>query len=201
MKSILRLYIIGFLVALAFIPMLSHAAVIVIAPTGSTSGSLQITNDIVFTITSNGNAAFFVFDEWVISDGSMTFSTLSPMASISLNGAAPMSKSMGLIDNLTMTQGQMTPNDGLLAIANGLDTIPVITGNTLTLRAGSYSLSAVSNFNPQTNQTFTGNMFVVDSSVAGQRISNIVAVPEPATNALILAGMATIFATLRRKLG
>jgi len=108
---------------------------------------------------------------------------------------------MGLIDNLTMTQGQMTPNDGLLAIANGLDTIPVITGNTLTLRAGSYSLSAVSNFNPQTNQTFTGNMFVVDSSVAGQRISNIVAVPEPATNALILAGMATIFATLRRKLG
>ena len=47
----------------------AQSALIVVAPTSSTNGSLTITNDIIFTITTAGNASLFALDEWVTSDG------------------------------------------------------------------------------------------------------------------------------------
>ena len=71
----------------------------------------------------------------------------------------------------------------------------------MTLLAGTYTLGAVSGFNPQATQTFTGNMFLSNGNSA--RISNIVAagpVPELSTWALPgLGGTGLLGLTLRRR--
>lgn len=58
------------------------------APTGSSDGELGILQDITFTITDAADAQAFIFDEWVVSDGSRTGSALFPPW-ISLNHGAP----------------------------------------------------------------------------------------------------------------
>ncbi len=166
----------------------AQAAVIVLAPTASTPGSFQITNDITFTIGTAGNALVFVLDEWVTSDGApQNLSPFSPGLSVSINGGAPASQGTGnFSDNFTNTVGALTPNDGLIFLNTSF---AVSIGNTVTLKPATYSLGALSGFNPQGNQTFTGNMFMTNSG--GVRLSNIVSAgpaPEPSTCALLLLG-------------
>lgn len=173
----------------------SHAAVIVVAPTSSTVGSFQITSDITFTIDTAGSANSFVMDEWVVSDGLQNQSTYSPSLAISINGGAPVTKSGGLADNLAgiLLHNGVTANDGILFIDFSISVNP---GNTLTLKAGVYSLGARSNFNPQATQTFTGMMFVADNQ--GTRLSPSMQVPEP--SGLALAGIGSVV-LLRRRSG
>lgn len=173
----------------------ASAAIIVVAPTGSTAGSFQITNDITFEITTAGDARAFFFDEWVTSaSGSFAYSAYSPGLSISINNYTPGFYSGIIYDNFSYFVGAGTPNDGYLWTH---DAIVVAVGDTVTLKAGSYSLAAVSNFNSQATQTFTGNMFITDSS--GQQLSNTVAVPEPTTTALLIGGAAVVFAAFKRR--
>jgi PEP-CTERM motif len=170
---------------LAFNASQAHAALVVVAPTSSTNGSLTITNDITFTITTAGNAGIFALDEWVTTDGTENGSPLAALA-ISLNNAAPFTRDASFFDNLNSTAGSVTPNDGYLFIG---PTFGVAFGDMVTLKAGTYILGATPGFNPQANQTFTGNMFIADGS--GNRLSDIVAagpVPEPATLALLVVG-------------
>ena len=72
-------------------------------------------------------------------------------------------------------------------------------GSTVTLLVKTYTLGANFNFNPQTTQQFSGNMFMFD--LDGTRVSDIVsagAVPEPSTWALLgLSGVASLLVKRR----
>lgn len=169
----------------------AHAAVIVVAPTGSTPGSIQITSDISFNITTSGAAKGFNLDEWVVSDGRQNASACNPSLAISLNGGTPGAFPGLFYDNLAGTANDVTANDGFFYLTNP---IAVTAGNTLTLKARIYSLGTLIDFNPQATQTFIGNMFVVDSS--GFRLSANTFVPEPSALALCSLGA---LALLRRR--
>jgi hypothetical protein len=169
------------------------ADIVVVAPTTSTPGSLHITADITFTITTAGLGRVFVFDEWVSSDGGTDSSLFSPAMSISINGNLPGAYPGGLVDN-NLASGQWTPNDGFIIVDSSFS---VIVGDTVTLKAGTFSLEAVPRFNPQATQTFTGNMFV--TSASGIQLSNTVAVPEPCDLVLgLTAGVAGLFVRRRK---
>jgi hypothetical protein len=117
--------------------------------------------------------------------------------SISLNGGAPFTRDGTFADNLTSSVGSLTSNDGYLFCNT---TFGVAIGNTVTLKAGTYTLGAASGFNPQGTQTFTGNMFI--SALGGNRISDIVPagpVPEPTTLGLLFVGGIIGFIFARRK--
>ena len=162
----------------------THAAIVVVAPTASAAGSFTITSDITFTITTRGNARAFVLNEWVVSDGHPDFSSFPASGqhglTLSIDGRTPQDFGTGsFVDNRASTVGQITANDGDFEVAPFL----VFAGDTVTLKAASYTLSATSDFNPQANQMFTGGMFITDSDTFS-RISDIVSVgtvPEPAT--------------------
>jgi RNA polymerase subunit RPABC4/transcription elongation factor Spt4 len=170
----------------------ASGVVIVVAPTSDTSGSLQITQPISFPITQSEDAWILVFQNWVTSDGTSRFANLAPDLAFSLNENA--NTVTGIIsDNLAFSTFDMAPNDGYLILDGG---VSVVSGDTLTLSAGTYTISAVGDFNPQTTQSFTGNMFVAD--VNGSRISEIVAVPEPSAYAAVL-GVVSLALLLRRR--
>ncbi len=156
--------------------------IVVTAPTASSNGSFQITTDITFAITTSGTAHVFLLDEWVTSDNSWTFSNYSPDLQISVNNGASGAYAGRFADNFNSFGFQLSPNDGYL-VTNAV--ISVTSGDNVTLKAGTYSLGSVEGFNPQANQTFTGNMFLTD--VIGVRLSDIVALPEPSTFLLMLS--------------
>jgi len=157
-----------------------RAAIVVVAPTASTAGSVTITQDITFTITTavpGDILKLFVLEEWVTFDGGQNVVTVTPPFSISLNGGAPQTAGSGdtISDN-----GYPTPSDGYLALLH--ETPAFAAGDTVTLKAGSHAIGAISGFNPQATQTFTGDIFM---STSNGPISNTVAAPEPATGALL----------------
>lgn len=181
----------------AFVP--PAVGITVVAPTASTAGSFDINQDITFTINTGvagGGQYFFVLDEWVTNDGTATSPTFSPGLSISINGGIAQSYSGNqFTDNIGVVTGAFTPNDGYFNVTAA----PALAvNNTVTLKVGSYTIPAIAGFNPQGTKTFTGNMFMTDGSAA--RISNIVAVPEPATWATLLGGIGLLgLAAVRRK--
>lgn len=187
-----------FAVASLILPAAAHAAIVVVAPTSSTSGSFTITQDITFTLNTGiaaGGSLLFVLDEWVISDGGRTDDNFAPQLSISLNGGASQTYGSGnFSDNLNSTSGNVTPNDGFFYASGSHPALS--SGDTVALLAGSYSLPAISNFNLQATQTFTGNLFMANNAT-GVRVSDIVAAPEPGTAALLLGGLALL--TSRRR--
>ncbi|MCC5839741.1 MAG: PEP-CTERM sorting domain-containing protein [Opitutales bacterium] len=172
----------------------SHAVIIVIAPTSTTAGSLEITETIHFPITQSGEAVIFVFQGWVTSDETSVATFLSPNLSFSLNDNN-LNRSAGIIDSANAASNDIGPNDGYLAWSS-FNPVEVVVGDTLTLSVGTYSIAAASNFNPQATQTFTGNMFV--SNIVGNRLSEIVAVPEPSLYTALL-GLVSLALLLRRR--
>jgi hypothetical protein len=172
----------------------SHAAIVVTLPTATVAGSIVITNDINFTVTTAGNVASLVFDEWVVSDGARNtlFSpNVSPNVDYSLNGSPSSGGIFFFGDNLGFTFNAMTANDGQLVFTG-----PTVTGSDLfTIKAATYNIAAgslPSGFNPLTAQTFTGQAFIADGSNIRLSANTPVggAIPEPGTTALgALAGL------------
>lgn len=163
---------------------------------GIPTPTLTFTEDIVLTITTDSNAGSLVFDEWAITDGSQTSVVDSPeqLIAYELNGSDATVDLTGLFDHLNFTSNDITPNDGLLdfSLFSG---IAVTSGDIVTITAGSYTFTSSPDFNPALGDiTFTGDIFLID--FGGNRISEIVAVPEP--SALLLCTIGSI-AMLRRR--
>ncbi len=166
----------------------SHAAIVVVAPTASITGSLTITEDITLTIAVAGNAANLVLDEWLTSDGLLTRRSVSPAFMYSVNSGAIMNGvNSELIDNSAGGfANAITIHDGVLVFHGGLG-VAVIIGNLFTLKSGVFSLPPVAGFNPQATQTFTGNVFLTTTN--GVRLSGNVLIPEPSSALLGLCGI------------
>ena len=190
---------------LAFVSLpAAQAAVIVTLPTSSADGSIVITHDIPFTITTAGTMVAFFLDEWVISDGGNDVYRINkPPQSLvyTLNGGSPSATPLqSFRDNVAVSDGAMTPNDGYLLL-NTKEGVAVSLDDVLILKAQSLRLDAESlppGFNRQANQTFTGNLYLTD--VDGVRLSANTpagAVPEPGT--VMLGALAGTFALLRRR--
>jgi hypothetical protein len=180
-----------------------RAAVVVVGPTASNAGSLTITQDITFTITTGVTGGdvnfFFVLDEWVISDGGRDLATIPPLL-ISLNGGAPRTYgSIGsfggeIVDNFTGDLGFLTPDDGYFYYFGSPN---LKTGDTVTLEAATYPIAPVSGFNPQATQTFTGNLFMATSN--GPFSNTVAAAPEPVSGAFLAMGGLPLFVRRRRR--
>jgi len=138
------------------------------------TGTLVFDNDIDFTITSAGSFQFVVFDEWTTSDGDLDVVDLlgGSIFAFSINGVDSTDSAL-LFDNLANTVSDITPDDGYV-LTNFSHTVDV--GDTVTVKAGIYSLGANPNFNPAlADFSFNGQAFLADSN--GNRISNVVRVP------------------------
>jgi hypothetical protein len=187
--------ILSCLFALLFALTPASAVIIVLAPTDTTEGSLEITQPIHFPITQSGDANVFVFQDWVTSDGNPVQVALFPELSFSLNQNS-LTRQFFIGDNADSTYGDVGPSDGFLGIPDPDAVVAVEVGDTLTLSVGTYAIFPVAGFNPQATQTFTGNMFVTDN--VGNRLSEIMAVPEPSAYAAVL-GVVSLALLLRRR--
>lgn len=199
-------YVLRFLLASLALLALSlsrvNAAVIVTLATPSTVGSIEITQDINFTITTAGSVRGFVFDEWVTSDGlqnGIAFGFTPNALSYSINaGATSTTTISALQDNAGSSTFALTPNDGYLFF----NPLSVAVNDIFTVKAGTYTLavnSTPSGFNPQANQTFAGNTFMIDG--VGGRMSadtSAGAVPEASRALLLLGGFGALVFRRRR---
>lgn len=178
---------------------LADAAVIVTLPTATTTGSLEFTTDISFTVTTAGGARSLTFDEWVTNDGSLT-SIGFPAGSLgyTLNGGSLQTVSLvALIDNRAGTSGSVTPNDGSLTSG----TIVVALNDVVTVKAATYIIpmgDPPAGYNPQVNQTFTGNVYLTTGGGTFLAVANS-SVPEPSCALLLLGGLGTLASRRRRK--
>ena len=87
---------------------------------------------------------------------------------------------MALCDNLNDNEGDVTTNDGCILLENYYS---VSAGDTLTIKAATYTFDGLENFNKDTIGTFNGNVFLADPNAI--RLSSIETVPEPATLGMV----------------
>ena len=159
------------------------------------TGTISIQSDLVFPITATGNAVALVFDEWVTSDGSLTGANILSAGALTVSrGGTPTQVPLQkVLDNEGGTVGGVTANDGYLLFSN----YAVTTGDTVTLQAGTWTFAGAAAFNPQTVQTFEGNVFLANQS--GTHLSSsILAVPEPSQYAQVAGAGVLGWALMRR---
>lgn len=186
----------GFIVlSQSFLPGISYGDLVrVTGDVTSGTGTLIFDNDITFTVNSTDNFQFVVFDEWTTSDGDLDVVDLlgGSVFSFSIN-SVNNTDSARLFDNLASTINDITANDGYV-LTNFSHAVNA--GDTITVKAGTYSLSANPNFNPAlANSSFNGQMFLANSN--GNRISNVV--PEPASVATIAVFCLGVISGRRRR--
>ncbi len=170
----------------------AEGAVVVVAPTSTVAGSLQINNDITFTVTRSQWLTYIVFMDWAEFDGSLSSSPVNGVT-YSINNGPVQSMNLQLDDNRGAYDASPTSNNGSL-IEPGFF---LNSGDLFTLKANNYTLGPTANFNPLVTQTFTGNMVLVDG---GETImSNIVPVPEPSSVFLVSLGTLALFRRTRKR--
>lgn len=163
---------------------------------GTSTPTLEITEDITFTVTVGGQLRTLIFRQWTTSDGSANATGLDPLSqnlSYKINGGSTMTIPLNqLVDNAaSIAANDQSADDGYLVFQN----ITVNQGDTVTILADTYTFSPNSGFNPALNgTTFEDQVFL--ATVNGGRLSSNTAVPEPSAAALCLLGLAGF---LRRK--
>lgn len=159
----------------------ANAAIVINAPTASSAGNITFQQDLTFTITTNTSGFVnLVFDEWITSGDGATNSMFYPGIQYSVNVGPTLTFTFSdIYDNGPMLGG-ITPKDGLLMVTNQA----LFANDQFTIKAGSYAIPQVAGFNPQTNQIFSGNLFLVASGSSYNRISNII--PEPSASTLLM---------------
>lgn len=180
----------------------ASAAVVIVAPTETTTGSLEITEDILFVLTSGGFPSSLVFDEYTSSNGEVitTYTDLNVPLKFTLNGVLVTSVfASGFGDNVTSPNHDFTSKDGFIKT---LGFPEVFAGDLLILKASSYILSktnpAQGVFNPQATQTFTGTTFMTNSA-ASRISSNGQAVPECGSAILLVSAGGLMVARRTRR--
>ncbi len=188
-------------VLLAWFAALPAQAAIVVSGTPSTdsgTGTLQITTDISFTITTDNSAVRLVFHGWNASSdaGGDTISFAAPTSfDYQINGGSLQSGDFfGILDNRTADLNDL----GAADTAINLSSTPVTTGDILTIKAGSWSFPGSSAFNPGVFGSFTGNASLMRSN--GHRISEFTPVPEPRDYALMAGAGLVAWAAWRRRI-
>ncbi len=183
----------------------AEAAIVIHGPTRTTTGTLEITQDLVYTITTNltgGGGPWALVMDGLMPAGSIdsgsTYSDLSSPLVFLLNGN-PLGGIWytSLLDNVTGGSNSTSKGDAFFYI---LDTPNLVAGDKLTLKAGSFILGTTSSiqgtFNPLSSQTFTGDTFIVN--VGAVRISNLVPAPEPGSALLGSASCGLLLLRRRR---
>lgn len=185
------------LLSICFISTQASGAVVVTAPTALADGSLQITEDIIFTMTTGmaGSGISIVMDQAISSPDGTVHGTLFPGLefALSFNGGVPVFYSGFMVDD-SFSQLDLTANDSYFGTS---DSVSFAMGDTVTVKAATYVLQAGFAFNPQSSQTFTGVLFVTDS--VGNRISNFVALPEPSSALMGAMGAGLLLGNRRRR--
>jgi hypothetical protein len=155
----------------------SYGAISITGDVNSGTGVVTISDEITFDITSDGNAQVLVFDEWGDpQDG--TQDTLFPIGAtltFQVNGVDIDLQLTTVVDNLTGSFNQITPNDAFFSWSTAL---PVQSGDVVTIKPGSWALPAATDWNPATSGFFQGNVFLT-SSIGIQLSSSVNVVPEP----------------------
>ena len=155
--------------------------------TGTPTPTLIITEDISFEIIADGTASFLVFDEWVVSDGTLhavSFPTSPIVQNIdyTLNGGSQTSaQAFQLYDNHASVLGDITDNDGVIVFNSFM--FDLTTGDNLTISVATYTFTFNPDFNSAIPSAFQGNVFIADDF--GNRLTNLTQVPEPAGAAII----------------
>ena len=173
----------------------------------TTSVQLEITEEIEFTIKEGLTEASLrnlVFVDWLsTADSERTrlgaFNGAENPITVRINDDEGQERQFtpnNLYDNSFTLDGDIDPNDGFLSWTNDES----ISFSTVTVLPGTYQFGRdgnLSEFNPNLNGfEFTGEVFIANA--AGNRQTNIVVVPEPAT--FILPFLAACFvATARRR--
>ena len=143
------------------------------------TGQITISQDYTFEITADNSTdtIAFVFDNWAMSDGGRTFSFFTgPQFAFAYNGGAVQTgTNSNLVDNLDFDVNDLCADDGYIVVSSQ-PTMQV--GDSYTVKAGTYSLSMATSFNPELNDsTFTGDIFLTDAN--GNRISNVLQAESP----------------------
>ncbi len=167
----------------------SDAAILITPPTNTTPGSLQITHDITVAVTTAGEANMLVLDNWVTWAGSYANASVTPLLNILHNGAAvPVAYSL-MVDNAG-TGGTLDSGDGYLGFATNDNTLAgyqVVPGDTLTIQAGTYTLTTgMLAFNVPAGGVYEGNVYLANWNAVP--LSQAIAVPETGTIGLLALG-------------
>ncbi|MGJ8642371.1 MAG: PEP-CTERM sorting domain-containing protein [Luteolibacter sp.] len=146
---------------------------------GTTTPTLEITEDIDFSILSSGIVKNVVFLYWgsnPLESNVVNTSPSTQTVGISMNGGPTF-----FIDILSLLD--TTPITILSATAPGMLTLNGITvspGDILTVRAGSFTFDSTPSFNSSLlGKRFEGNMVLTDES--GDSLSEVWVVPEPSS--------------------
>lgn len=160
--------------------------------------TLQISEDITFDVVNSGDVYILAFDEWVASDGGPQVNPYdNPDAYLMMqvnDGSVNPYSIESLSDNFDSDFGDMTANDGYIYLD---DSLSVLMGNTVTIKAATYTFKGLEGFNEDAIGTFSGNVFLANAT--GNRLSTSEAVPEPATAGLLGISVGALWLIRRLK--
>lgn len=162
--------------------------------------TLVITSAITFQITATGDVAVIVFDNILSSDDTTNngaFSTSVASLSIVNAGSGQNVSIDAMYDSNGDPIGVVDRRDSYLLLGS---TFSVTNGTSVTINPGTFTFTANASWNPQLQNgyTFTGNAFLIDTSITS--ISNLAPVGVPEPSALLLSALG-VMGLLRRNRG
>ncbi|MGJ3243655.1 MAG: hypothetical protein ACFE0O_11985 [Opitutales bacterium] len=174
-----KFIILGVLAFLNYLP--GHAAIVVTGPFTSPGATIEFSTAIPLTVTTTSSNGFFlVFDDWVSSDASSETLTINPASlAYRVNGGAQMSVPLqNISDNFTNSNGDVSPDDGLLGFNTLLsvtagDVIEIVPQTLTTTNSSADFNSALDGI------TFSGDVFLADLSLNELARYSASPIPEP----------------------
>ncbi|WP_269538974.1 PEP-CTERM sorting domain-containing protein [Cerasicoccus fimbriatus] len=162
--------------------------------------SVQLTNSISYSATSNGSITMIILDEWVVYDG-VNNGVLMENLSYQIDaGPIQFTSDAALFDNFGTDLLALSANDGYISF-NG---ITINSGQTITFLPGTYLNTTT---DPGMNPALNGLSFTGDSVIAGPvanalsaptSVGGVAVIPEPSTY-MAIAGFAGLGLFLWRR--